>query len=77
MAETRPKNSENLPRDIAENAGERAKEVTHNPAVTNEEAENAAAGEKPNAAGSVAPSTAENYVPSSSESESTDLPSSR
>lgn len=77
MAQTQTQNSESLPEEIAQNAGARAAEINHNPAVTDEETKNAGAGEGPNGSGGIAPSTAEDYVPSTSDPEPSDLPSSR
>ncbi len=77
MAQTQTQNSESLREEIAENAGARAAEINHNPAVTDEETKNAGTGEGPNGSGGIAPSTAENYVPSTSDPEPSDLPSSR
>lgn len=77
MAQTQTSNSESLPEEIAQNPGARSAEINHNPAVTDEQAKNARAGEGPNGSGGIAPSTAEEYVPSTSDPEPSDLPSSR
>lgn len=62
--------------EVAQNPGARMSKTKHNPEVSNEEAQNAAAGEAPNAAGEGVPSTVEEHIPSSDEPEATDLPSS-
>lgn len=77
MAQPQTPNSESIPEEIAQNPGARAAEINHNPAVANEEAKNARAGEGPNGSGGIAPSTAEDFVPSTSDPEPSDLPSSR
>ncbi len=57
-----------------DNTGARTEAANQNPAETESEARNAAAGEAPNAAGRSAPSTVEEAVPSTSDPEATDLP---
>ena len=61
--------------EVAENSGARMTKTKHNPEVSHEEAQNAAAGEGPNAAGEGVPSTVEDHIPSSDSPEPTDLPS--
>ncbi len=61
--------------EVAQNLGVRMSKTKHNPEVSNEEAQNAAAGEAPNAASEGVSSTVEEHIPSSDEPEATDLPS--
>lgn len=65
---------QNIPDDVAQNAGARNTATNRDPSISLKEGENATAGEGPNAAGSTAPSTAEDHIPSTSDPESTDLP---
>lgn len=76
MTKQTEQNKAEITEDVAQNTGERSAQTNHNPAISLEEARNAAAGEGPNASGSTAPSTAEEHIPSTSDSHSTDLPSS-
>ncbi|ACK72643.1 hypothetical protein PCC7424_4274 [Gloeothece citriformis PCC 7424] len=76
MAQENKHNQETMSEDVAQNPGARTAETNQNPAITEEEARNAAAGETPNASGSTTPSTAEDHVPSRSDPEATDLPTS-
>ncbi|HEY9697795.1 MAG TPA: hypothetical protein V6D10_11060 [Trichocoleus sp.] len=62
--------------DPAQTPGMKAARINANPAISLEEARNAAAGEGENASGSVAPSTVEENVPSTSDPNATDIPSS-
>jgi hypothetical protein len=64
-----------LPEEVAQNPGARVAAIHANPQISQEEAENAAAGESPNASG-MGPSTAEEHVPASSDPHATDLPTS-
>ncbi|KKD39707.1 MAG: hypothetical protein WAN66_12010 [Limnoraphis robusta] len=75
MANPKTKHSENLPEEVAQNAGARTAEINANPNVTAEETENARAGEQPSGSGGTAPSTVESHVPSQDSPYPTDLPS--
>ena len=77
MANVDDKESEQnrLLEEVADNPGARTAAIHQNPALMQQEARNAAAGEGPNGAGgSGASSEAEDYVPSSSDPEASKLP---
>ncbi|WP_035994354.1 hypothetical protein [Leptolyngbya sp. KIOST-1] len=74
MANRDNRQESNLPDSVAQNPGARKAATKTNPAIGQEEARNATAGESPNAAGGETPSTAEDHVPSESSPEASDLP---
>jgi hypothetical protein len=75
MTNDQEQNQTTLSEEVAQNPGARIAAIRANPQISQEEAENAAAGESPNASG-MGPSTAEAHVPASSDPEATDLPTS-
>lgn len=74
MANSETSQETNLPESVAQNSGARKAATKTNPEISQEEANNATAGESPNAAGDGTPSTAEDHVPSESSPEASDLP---
>jgi len=67
-------NTKSMSEEVAKNPGARAAAIDQNPALSLEEARNAAEGKTPNAAGSTSPDEAEDYVPSTSDPNPTNIP---
>ncbi|HIK14096.1 MAG TPA: hypothetical protein IGS53_02155 [Leptolyngbyaceae cyanobacterium M33_DOE_097] len=67
-------NTESMSEEVAQNPGARAAAIAQNPALSLEEARNAAEGKAPNAAGSISPDEAENYVPGTSDPNPSSIP---